>query len=157
VTPTLTLIEAAALAGCHPDTMRRMMKSREAPGTKVGRRWICTAEVFADYLKAPRNYMTNARRQQLRRLDPTYAARNLEYVTRHRARKLRRLPSWASVDAIAQVYAEARRLTLATGRRHEVDHIVPLLGRNVSGLHVACNLRIVDMDTNRRKGNRWDP
>ncbi|MEX0733304.1 MAG: helix-turn-helix domain-containing protein [Steroidobacteraceae bacterium] len=36
----LTYREAAAIAKCHPDTLRKLMKVGEAPGTKIGRRWI---------------------------------------------------------------------------------------------------------------------
>ncbi len=44
--------EAAKLALCHPDTIRKMMASGEAPGTKVGRRWIVSLEVFDKWIEA---------------------------------------------------------------------------------------------------------
>lgn len=47
----------------------------------------------------------------------------------------------------------ARQMTLATGIPHEVDHVVPLLGKTVSGLHVENNLRVIPMLENRRKSN----
>jgi hypothetical protein len=69
----------------------------------------------------------------------------------------RATPPWADLDGIAAVYAEARRLTRETGIDHEVDHIVPLRGQLVSGLHVPANLRIVTMTVNRSKGNAFAP
>jgi 5-methylcytosine-specific restriction endonuclease McrA len=51
---------------------------------------------------------------------------------------------------------EARRLSAETGIRHSVDHIIPLCGRTVTGLHVETNLRIITLEQNIRKGNRWD-
>ena len=43
---------------------------------------------------------------------------------------------------------------VAAARRASVDHIIPLKGRDVSGLHVPWNLRIVARSENSRKGNR---
>ena len=43
-----------------------------------------------------------------------------------------------------------------TGRQHVVDHIIPLQGRTVSGLHVETNLRVVEHHENARKHNTWE-
>lgn len=42
----------------------------------------------------------------------------------------------------------------ATGFKWEVDHIVPLNHKEMSGLHVAANFQVVPMRWNRVKGNR---
>lgn len=55
-----------------------------------------------------------------------------------------------------EIYIEAQRITLSTGIPHEVDHIIPLRGRLVSGLHVHENLRIIPRTENRKKGNRFE-
>jgi len=48
---TLDVLEAAALAKVHPDTMRRMMRSGEAPGAKIGRAWVVTEEQFQKWME----------------------------------------------------------------------------------------------------------
>lgn len=72
-----------------------------------------------------------------------------------RHRNTRRTP-WADPAAIAAIYAEARRLTVDTGVPHHVDHIIPLKGERVSGLHVESNLRVLPRRDNILKSNRAD-
>lgn len=60
-------------------------------------------------------------------------------------------------DQIKALKAEAGRLTKVTGKKWTVDHIIPILGVNVSGLHVPWNMRVVEDDENQRKANRVDP
>jgi len=74
--------------------------------------------------------------------------KNAAYVARHRAKQLNALPAWADLTAIDKLYAEA----LATGLH--VDHIYPLQGETVCGLHVPLNLHLLSRLENLRKGNR---
>lgn len=74
-----------------------------------------------------------------------------------RARERRQTPPWADPAATRAMYAQARRLTRETGIRHSVDHIVPLAGDTVCGLHWHGNMEIATLRDNLAKGTRWWP
>jgi 5-methylcytosine-specific restriction endonuclease McrA len=75
-------------------------------------------------------------------------------LAKYRAAKLRATPSWASLFAIKDIYKESRRLTVSTGIKHHVDHVIPLVSDEVCGLHVEWNLIIITARENQVKGNR---
>jgi hypothetical protein len=61
---------------------------------------------------------------------------------------------WAEITAR---YEEAVRASQETGAAHQVDHIIPLRGEWVSGLHVPENLRVISAAENARKKNAFLP
>ena len=70
-----------------------------------------------------------------------------------RAIRKQATPPWADKKAIKAMYAESRKLTKDTGVYYTIDHIVPLRGKTMSGLHIAHNLRIVLWEENKIKRN----
>lgn len=74
---------------------------------------------------------------------------------KRRACKLNATPSWANLSDIERVYAVADKTTKLTGVQHHVDHIIPLQGKNVCGLHVFDNLCIIPAKMNLQKGNTF--
>lgn len=77
----------------------------------------------------------------------------------YRARKRTHTPPWITDLQHAQIlsfYEEMSRLNRTTLVEYNVDHIVPLKGKNVSGLHVPWNLRIITKSDNSSKCNKFD-
>lgn len=66
-------------------------------------------------------------------------------------------PRWADPKAMLLTYAYAKLLTIMTGVRHHVDHVVPIVSDTVCGLHCHQNMRAVPASENCSKGNRWWP
>jgi hypothetical protein len=67
-------------------------------------------------------------------------------------------PSWLTVEQrklMENVYWLARDLTVTSGEAYHVDHIVPIKGKLVCGLHVPWNLQILPSDLNLSKGNKF--
>ena len=81
-------------------------------------------------------------------------SRKLETVTAREKRCVLATPTWADRELIKELYELARKLTEQTGIPHEVDHVIPLQGETVSGLHCQDNLQILTQAKNRRKANK---
>lgn len=60
-----------------------------------------------------------------------------------------RVPTWTDWDNINEFYRNAP-LGMA------IDHVIPLQGKNVSGLHVSWNLQYLTPSQNSSKGNKTD-
>lgn len=75
---------------------------------------------------------------------------------RYQARKLHATPSWADHGKILGFYQEAAIRSAETGFPHHVDHIVPLRGKNVCGLHWEENLQVLSAPDNMKKSNSFE-
>jgi 5-methylcytosine-specific restriction endonuclease McrA len=67
-----------------------------------------------------------------------------------------RTPDWSGAAKIEKIYKLCEDLTATTGIPHEVDHIIPLKGKFISGLHVPENLQILPREQNRSKYNKFN-
>ncbi len=90
-----------------------------------------------------------------------WSKKNAEHCARksseRRAATFRAIPPWLTVEdraLIAAKFAEAKRISLETNVKHHVDHIVPLKGEKVRGLHVPWNLQVIPASVNHKKWNK---
>lgn len=78
---------------------------------------------------------------------------------RHAA-KIQRIPAWLTKDdfwMIEQAYELAVLRTQLFGFAWHVDHVIPLQGKLVSGLHVPSNLQVIPWRDNVAKANKYLP
>ena len=91
----------------------------------------------------------------------TWKAANPELVmanSKHRRTKHKQAtPKWLTQEHKAQIkqfYLDAMLVSKVTGVPYAVDHIVPLRGELVSGLHVPWNLAVITREENSKKSNK---
>ena len=72
----------------------------------------------------------------------------LKAIARHKRTK-QATPSWIDLKDLLVIYRDRPE-------GYHVDHIIPLNGRNVSGLHVPWNLQYLSKEDNLKKGNKID-
>jgi hypothetical protein len=71
------------------------------------------------------------------------------YATKHMVAKRNQMPSWADEQKIKDIYANR-----PSG--YHVDHILPLQGKLVCGLHVENNLQYLTSKENFSKHNKYE-
>jgi 5-methylcytosine-specific restriction endonuclease McrA len=140
---------------------------------------VTRADYFASYnksyagTKAKRDYYDKNRTDVIARAQArTNEAKHL-YRKRHKAanpemykeltnarrRRYREAtPSWLSAEQKLEIrfhYRMAIALSRATGMPHAVDHIVPIQGEDVCGMHVPWNMQVITQDENLKKSNKF--
>lgn len=102
--------------------------------------------------------LSESRQKQLDR-QKTNPALFAAHTAKRRAAILCRTPKWLTEDDFADIkkfYSLAEELSKAYGFKWHVDHIIPLQGKSVSGLHVIDNLQVIPASVNIAKNNRFE-
>ena len=88
-----------------------------------------------------------------------YPHKHIAHNGKRRAAKLLRTPKWLTADdlfIIEEAYHLAKLRTEVTGIPWHVDHILPLQGKKVSGLHVPGNIQVIPAKENLKKSNKHE-
>ena len=65
-------------------------------------------------------------------------------------------PKWVNISDLDGFYKEAKWLSENSVNNYHVDHIVPILNKNVCGLNVPANIQILCEKDNLNKSNKFD-
>lgn len=135
---------------------RHYQNNREKENERC-RKWRSNnPEKMSDINRAYYENHAEERREQARAYRSENPHVTAEMNLRYRTRMAKCKPSWADDDKIAEIYRAAKALNEAFGTDYQVDHIIPIFGKNVCGLHIESNLQIITADANRRKSNKFD-
>lgn len=109
-----------------------------------------------------RNRYKNTKNKR-RELDKIWTKNNKDkknfICAKRRASKLKATPPWLTNDQLAEIaniYKQAKQLEKETGLKHHVDHIIPLQGKEVCGLHTPWNLQVLTAEENLKKGSKYE-
>jgi hypothetical protein len=125
-----------------PDLKERRNKEAREHRKKLG-----------DTYRVRRKKMYAKNKEKYASYQQTYRKKN-PYINRaaaaqHRALILQRTPKWADLHEIKMFYKNCPSGMV-------VDHIVPLRGKNVCGLHIRSNLQYLTAEENGSKSNKFD-
>jgi hypothetical protein len=127
--------------GCH----KAYRDSRKQEVAELGKKWISENKEKAKLNR----HLWKKNNKDLNRM----------YSLNRLANKKQRTPSWyGEFDAF--VMKEAHHLAKLreeiTGFKWDVDHIIPLCGKQVSGLHVHNNIQVIPKSMNVQKHNKYE-
>ena len=123
-----------------------------------GENWV-RKEYKTNYLESTKKWrLLNPERTKLLRNQWKKANKSIDafHSAKRRAAKIQRTMNWGNDPIkIKEFYDAADFLGMVTGEWHHVDHIIPLQGKNVSGLHVVNNLQVLLGKDNLSKRNNF--
>ena len=135
---------------------------RESNPEKTKLRWKEWSSNNKERLLNSKKEYRDTNKEQVRLSQKKYRENNKHKVlsknAKRRADKLERTPDWLTKEHLEEIenfYWLAKDLEQINGEPYHVDHIVPLKGVNVSGLHVPWNLQVLPAEHNLKKGNSF--
>jgi hypothetical protein len=145
--PEKALAATLAWQAANPERIKKRQSAHRA----------ANPELYAARIKTWREKNPERDSKNSSRWASENKAKKSAISSRYNASKYQALPKWADQKKIQEFYDEAKRMSTSLGEQYEVDHIVPLQGKTVCGLHCEANLQILHHKTNAGKGNRIWP
>lgn len=143
---------------CKPCRSDYYRKYREREGNKEANKDKCKRY----YRDNKKHYIKQAKKWQKEnpdkvrdskakwRLNNKYKTNEIAAARRQKESILRKIYK----KECTLIYKECKKLNTERGDIYEVDHIIPLVHKDVCGLHVPWNLQIITRKENRKKSNK---
>lgn len=132
---------------------------KETNAISFKKRYLENPEKFNSRARADykRNHSKSLQRLEKYRASTKGKSARSAAQSKRKAAHLQRMPKWSEEDKIKAYYDVCAFFNEVNGyTKYHVDHIIPLQGKNVSGLHVQNNLQILPATENISKGNKYD-
>jgi hypothetical protein len=137
------------------DNAKRSLKPKSEAAKKAGRKYY---ECNKELVKLKALGRSNEDRQRYRNAWKDRNPLEVKASTKHRRDKHKQAtPKWLSLEQkaeIRKIYIDAMTVSRVTKTPYVVDHIIPLRGQDVCGLHVPWNLQIMSREENLKKSNK---
>lgn len=137
------------------DNAKRAEKPKSEAAKKAARKYY---EANKELIKLKALGRSNEDRQRYRNAWKDRNPLEVKASTKHRRDKHKQAtPKWLSAEQKTQIrkmYIDAMTVSRVTGVPYVVDHIIPLRGQEVCGLHVPWNLQIMSREENLKKSNK---
>ena len=154
-------VSTRACAGCLAVHSAALSPDKRA----VYRRKFRSSPAYTEYLDRTRAYRTQksvesakanpeATKASKRRWNHANSHLWREYYASHAKRCRAAQPVWLTAEQKAEILTIYKQAAAMSNGPWHVDHIIPLKGSTVCGLHVPWNLRIIPAAENRSKGAR---
>lgn len=127
-------------------------EEKERRRQKAARERALNRDLCLERTRAWRARNTEQRKQYRKDRLALYAAS----AAKRRAAELDRTPIWADESQTKAVYEKSAQMSREFGVEMQVDHIIPLQGDLVSGLHIHSNLQILPALVNQKKNNHFE-
>jgi len=144
----------------NPEKNReKARKWREANPEKHKETWMSYRERNVETMRKRCSDWRYKNKELANQLSAAWAKNNPSKTAAQAAKRrcalLKATPSWVNFDAIQIEYDLAKWCSDVMGEKYHVDHIVPLQGKQVCGLHVHNNLRVIPASVNLTKSNSF--
>lgn len=135
----------------HANRITRMKRYRDSEQGKAAEKQYAQSIVGKAVRKAAIEKYESTEKGYLSKYNST---------AKRRASRIQRTPKWLTEDdlwIIKEIYKLAADRTKLHGFSWHVDHILPLQGKEVSGLHIPANLQVIPWMDNIKKHNKVNP